>query len=522
MPSKTIGFVFLLSLIPSWTNATEWIYEIQPGDSLWNLSRQFLKDIHLWPKLQSLNSIQYPRRLQPGTKIRVPMKWIKTAPGSATVTNIYGNVIGFEPGRQPRKLTVGGILHAGAVIQTASSSNVTLRFEDDSILLLKSNGEVKLKKLKVYPGTGMVDTRLEQKKGKSESKVTPKKGPGSRFEIKTPSAVAGVRGTVFRVEASPNGQITDSEVTKGEVEVKAGAAELLIPRGFGTSAKKGEQPSPPVELLPPPNLSNISSIFEQDPFYFRFPHITGAIAYQLEIAPDKQFTQLFFEQEFPSTTMKVSGLPEGKYVLRIRGVDHLGLEGFDSYHPFTVNTHPLPPKLLQPLPLSRISANQPRFRWQASEKNFGYQLQLASDFHFHHILLNKCQLQTSSFIAKLLPPGKYYWRVAALDNQGQRGPFSPGQSFIQLPPPPEIRIIEHNGVPALLRWKKPYDDARFRLQIAWDREFEMIIADTRIDKPIHSISLLQPGDYFVRIKTDAAGWEGPFSRPLPLRIPLPQ
>ncbi len=519
MRYKTVCIALFLCLTSSSLKSAEWIYEIQRGDNLWNLSRQFLIDINLWPKLQSLNGIKQPRRLQPGTKIRVPMEWLKIVPGSASVLNLFGNVTAIGMAQKSRKLAKGDLLPTGTVIQTDASSNITLRFDDGSIFLLKSNGQVKLKNLKVYPGTGMVDTRLEQKKGKSESKVKPKKGPGSRFEIKTPSAVAGVRGTAFRVETLPNGEVTDSEVIEGEVAVAAGGATQTIPKGFGTSAKAGGQPLPPVELLPAPNLTQVPSTFERDPFYFRFPHKTGAISYLLEIAPNQKFTHLLYEQEYPSTTIKVSGLPDGKYVLRIRAMDRHGLEGFDAYHPFTVNVHPPPPELLQPLPASQIFAHQPIFRWRPVETSFGYHLQLASDFHFRHPLINESHLQAISHIAGFLRPGKYYWRVAAIDSHGKRGPFSPAREFIRLPPPPDMDIINTNGVPSALQWQAPYEDARYRLQIAWDRGFEMVIADILLDKPEYFLPPLKHGDYFIRVKTYDAQWEGPYSQPLLLKVP---
>ncbi len=518
MTFKTLIFSLFLLLAHLPAKAGDWIYQIKPGDNLWNLARQFLKDVDDWPKLQFLNGIQEPRRIQPGTEIRVPIHWLKVIPGTAKVISLYGNVTLLDNHQKRGKISTGQILPAGVTLQTGALSNITLRFRDGSIFLLKSGGEVKLRKLRVYPGTGMVDTRLEQKKGKSESKVQPKRGPGSRFEIKTPAAVAGVRGTVLRIEAKAGGGLTETEVPKGEVIIQGAKSTRLVPPGYGTLAKPDESPLPPVALLPPPDLSDVPAAFEQNPLSFRFRHQTGAIRYQLEIAPNRNFNQLLYENSFPSTTIKGPKLKDGHYVLRIRAVDHHGLEGFDAYHEFTVNADPEPPRLLQPLPGSQVAAEQPVLRWQSRQSGFGYQLQIANDFHFHQLTVNEPHLQVSRYIPGSLRPGRYFWRVAALDTEGQRGPFSPGREFVRLPPPPKIDIVERHGVPVALQWPVSGEDTHFHLQIAWDRDFGMVIVDTRMKQSTYALSTLKPGHYFVRIKTNSEGWEGPFSSPLPLQI----
>ncbi len=53
------------------TEAWEW-YTIQPRDSLASIARQQLKDARRWREILALNSGLDPRRIVPGTKIRLP------------------------------------------------------------------------------------------------------------------------------------------------------------------------------------------------------------------------------------------------------------------------------------------------------------------------------------------------------------------------------------------------------------------------------------------------------------------
>lgn len=77
--------------------------------------------------------------------------------------------------------------------------------------------------------------------------------PGSQFQVETPAAVAGVRGTRFEVSVSPTGA-TGVYVEEGVVEVrglqdgKPRGEPVVLTAGQATYVEPGQAPTPPAGL----------------------------------------------------------------------------------------------------------------------------------------------------------------------------------------------------------------------------------------------------------------------------------
>jgi nucleoid-associated protein YgaU len=68
---KLAALLLLLASLPALSS--EWIYTVVPGDNLWDFSTRYLDSTLRFESLRKLNGIEFPRRMQPGTRIRVPM-----------------------------------------------------------------------------------------------------------------------------------------------------------------------------------------------------------------------------------------------------------------------------------------------------------------------------------------------------------------------------------------------------------------------------------------------------------------
>jgi len=67
-----LSFFFVLSGLAQEKKEAEGVYTIKKGDTLWDISSQFLKDPFLWPKLWQRNSyITNPHWIYPGNPIRL-------------------------------------------------------------------------------------------------------------------------------------------------------------------------------------------------------------------------------------------------------------------------------------------------------------------------------------------------------------------------------------------------------------------------------------------------------------------
>ena len=69
-----------------------WVYVVSDGDNLWDISKKFLDKVERYTDLQKINQIKHPKKIPPGTLLRIPMQWIKHQPTSAKITFYNGHI----------------------------------------------------------------------------------------------------------------------------------------------------------------------------------------------------------------------------------------------------------------------------------------------------------------------------------------------------------------------------------------------------------------------------------------------
>ncbi|MSU28221.1 MAG: hypothetical protein EXS27_09960 [Pedosphaera sp.] len=132
--------------------------------------------------------------------------WLFTAtaqaatPGAAQVKKVVGTA-SYTDAKAGGPLKEGDILFQGATITTGAGSYVDLFLgvNGDS-LRVEADSTLSLSKLDYTKGLGetVVTTEVEVKKGSIVANVVNKLSKASKYEIKTPAGVAGIRGTVVR------------------------------------------------------------------------------------------------------------------------------------------------------------------------------------------------------------------------------------------------------------------------------------------------------------------------------------
>jgi hypothetical protein len=180
----------------------------------------------------------------------------------------------------------------------------------------------------------MVDTKVRLNSGSVNTRVE-KQRPDSNYEIRTPAAITAVRGTEFRLSTDDQ-QVSRTEVTEGIVSVAAGDDEKSVQDGYGIVAEKGKPLPEPVKLLSAPE---ISAVQVDDKYSVRIDTsvLEGATSYRYQIATDKDFNTIFFDEIVSVTSLDIDDLAIGKYFLRIRGIDKHNLEGVDSTTEFDIS-----------------------------------------------------------------------------------------------------------------------------------------------------------------------------------------
>jgi hypothetical protein len=184
--------------------------------------------------------------LQLATAQTAPLPETLLAIGSATVSEIKGEVVFNSPQGTPLAAQRGLILTAESRIETAKGS-VLLELQDGSQVLVKAHSNVVLK----APNEGK-GYFLELLIGKTLVKVQKRLGNAPSFRMGTPSAVITVRGTRFSVEVNKQRK-TYVEVFEGIVEVlgiTTGSPRVVIRPGFGTGVEQNRVPEEPREMNP--------------------------------------------------------------------------------------------------------------------------------------------------------------------------------------------------------------------------------------------------------------------------------
>jgi hypothetical protein len=517
--------LLLLLFFGSQVSAAEqyWEYTVRPGDNIWNLTKTHCTSVRYWKRIQKLNNIDLDREIPPGTRLRFPLSILKHQPATAIVARLQGSAELLRAGESNTvPLQAGATLRSGDRIMTGADSNLTLQFADDSRLLVLADSEVLMDSLSAWGTTGMVDTSIRLQGGRVDTRVKPSRGPGSRYQIITPAAVAAVRGTDFRVSAETGKPVMRSEVTEGTVGVGDAGKSTRVKAGFGLVAEAGKVPEKPRKLLPAADLSRLPGKQRQLPLNFSWPAVSGARSYRFQVAPNADFDILLVDETTEQAAASWKALPDGHYALRIRAIDDVALEGINSVHLFEVDARPFPPVTASPPDTAVIREADPVFSWSVSGDNSTYRIQVARDADFSE-LVNDRKTGAAKYKQETpLEPDTYHWRVAGIDHNGKQGPYGAVQSFTYRQPlaAPLLRqpVVSHTRL--LLAWQAVDDAESYQLQLATDPYFQ----DVRVNVNSQTLQVEIPRPpsqvYFFRARAiNPAGEPGPFSTPLKVYVP---
>jgi LysM repeat protein len=333
-------FLMLVSVLQP-VNAADWQYTMRPGDTLWSVCKEYTKEPGCWQKLGPLNNIGRDRAIPPGTRIRIPANWLKVPAATATIVFVQGDVSFQRPDEMETPASEGVELTIGSKLITGNGS-VSLSFADGSSMVLEPNSQLELDTLSNFELNGMVDSTVRLNRGTVKTRVI-KREPRSHFRTITPSALAAVRGTEYRVNVVSSEQQKQStlvEVYEGLVDVGADKVTFPVPATFGIVAKQGETLQEPVKLLDKPELIGFEEqqiiLIDDTRKRLSSPSIQWqeeplAAGYQLNILADQQgkakTEKLITSYRTEANTVTIKDLAQGCYQLSLRAIDKLGLHG---------------------------------------------------------------------------------------------------------------------------------------------------------------------------------------------------
>lgn len=479
-----------------------WRYTVKPGDNLINIAERYFIRVEQWPTVRQANKIADPRRILPGTVLRIPADMLRVTPGQAQLDGVSGKVRWRVGEADWQEATNGLRLAAGASLETGDNSSVLLVLADGSRIVVSPNSQISLDTLSLYAGGLMADTRVRLQSGQTDIIANPEQRSNQNLKIQTPSAQAVVRGTHFRVGTGDD--VTREETLAGLVGVSASGKSVDVPKGRGTVAKAGEPPMPPVPLLAAADVSGLPTRFEYLPLRFPLPQLAGVKEWQGQVAPDKSFERILLSKSASGQALSYADLPNGDYVLRLRAIDSHGLQGFDALHPFTVFARPFPPGLNAPGDGATIRTASAQFGWGNVLDVARYHLQISTTPDFSRPLYDETLDRDAWQVPEELPAGKLYWRAASITEAGQQGPWSFAAAFTYKPGPGAVDLgraaLQIESDTLVLKLTPPPDGLVYEAVLSSAKEMEPVLVQARSDDG--SLELKPPGSgsYYLGVR----------------------
>ena len=502
-------------------------YYAQDGDTLSTIAQTYTNHSANWVLLSKRNRIANDRKIPINTGILIPAELLPEQIVEAKIAAFSGDSTLATNNGAAIEVSIGMVVREGMIITTGKNGFVTLALPDNSRVSVPSNSKVRLSKLRMTQYANSPKTELTLLDGRVESTVSSLVSNKGRFEVRSPLAIAGVRGTHFRVGITEQG--TASEVLEGNVAVGQSQhpATVSLPAGTGnmiSATTVGHQ----TPLLPAPILAESNRLQERPTLKFTTTlSMPLAHAFRAQIAVDAKAQNLIQEGVFSSPTFKFSGLDDGQYFLRVTGIDANGLEGLPQTIAFTLKARPEPPLAVEPG--KKIRSSQVNFVWSEfqgssetgspaaaeSAQAASYHLQIARDAEFKLLAEDQSHLVTPQFSTDKLLPGHYFWRVATVvSKRGQpdQGPYGDVEAVDILPPPKDLPALADSGADTLSFGWPSEPGQHFLLEIGRNAAFSDVLLKKELDVAEITLPRPDPGTYFVRIKaTDADGYVGPYS-----------
>ena len=424
-----LGLTLVAAVLPEAVMARDATYTVKPGDNLDDLARRYLVPSRTWRDLKARNRIAEPLLLRPGSVLAIPEEWLKLEPQSAELTAFRGS-LDISVAAKARVAQVGMRLPQRSTLSTRTRSFASLTLPDGSVLSVLPDSTVRITTLASLSLTGGLVRLIDVDTGRLQSTVTPAKRIDDSFRVRTPLAIASVRGTVFRTVFDQAAGTSRVELLKGSVAVTGGGDVLLGP-GEGVAVSNG-QLGEARKLLAAPQLVRPGQLQDGERLHFTIQGEGGAARWHLVVAADAGFIEQLDETTVNAPQADLAGLPDGTYFVRATAISAEGFEGLARDYSFRRERY----GFAASLGIDKQGAIPVyHFRWQpppGGKGRFRFVLRNAAAGGLP--LVDEPALTASEIRLSALPAGTYRWSVA--------------------------RWIEEDGEPIL----------------KWDEEHELVVA----------------------------------------------
>lgn len=485
------------------------------GDKLIHICRKYLEKPGRWQEVARFNRMKNPDLIFPGDRVKVPVKLMAGVPVDGKITFLHGEVkVRKNEKAEWTTPALGDPISQGSRMTTGKASAAEITFHDRNSIFLKPNTALGITRSeKRGPSYSAGDFYLST--GRAVTRLKKATGSDSRINITTPSAIASVRGTEFRVSVDDEASMR-TEVLTGTVNVKAGESAVRLSEGEGTYVKKGAVPVTARKLLSAPKVVGLKPLYNELPLGFTCEAAPGIASYRGLLAKDSAGRNVVDESVAGvGKPLEFVNVPDGTYYLFAQGVDEMGIEGFAS-EPYEVRlrANPLPPMIQGQGNEAEFIGKSAPFTWLKVKDAVGYHLQVARDAAFTSVIEEKPDYTGITYKTGALDYGAYYFRISSIAADGyQAGWRTLPFRLVPPPPTPSLEKPRMSGKEVLLTWRDLGEGITYHFQMAKDPKFNEVLVDRKLDKPL--ITLQKPKDkgvYYVRTSSiDRKMREGEFS-----------
>lgn len=395
------------------------VYKVRQGDTFYTLARDYLVDMRQAAALQKLARVSNARRLPVGRDLAIPRDMLRFDPIVMRVQTFSGPVTlaGGTPTR-------GAVVGEGVELATGANGFVTLIGDDGSRVTLPSNSRVRLERARRYRIDKSGDIEFSVQGGKADVSAA-KQLPQGRFRVRTPVAVAAVRGTSYRVGTDEDAAVSRTEVIEGLVGVAASGEAVDVGAGQGVVARPGEALAPE-QLLPPALPIDPGKVQTEELVHFTFKPVAGASGYHSQVANDASFLDIVAEGNSTLPEADFADIPNGNRFVRSAPVSASGLEGLSEAFAFR--------RQRVGLAASAEPSDLPdsyRFNWLVTGEGtslFRFQLFMEGQ---EEAVVDEPGLDKAGLTLTALRPGTYRWRVGVIQTvpEGSAEVWTPPQKL---------------------------------------------------------------------------------------------
>lgn len=282
--------------------AGERLHPVHEGDTIEGLAAE-LGDPGLAAEIRSLNGLQATQQPKVGALLRVPDPNV-VGEQEAFLISKTGEVTVKEGRAKARSLPTFTPIARGALICTDEEATATVRLASTCNEDGSASDDITMQPASCM----MVTSATSSERGRATVvKVTEgsiavlaQEDARGHVTVLTPSGMTSGPMGGYRVTLEEDAART--ETLAGTATVAGSGAEVALEQGQGSRVKKGEAPSPPIDLLRTQDLlspEDGATLLRPD---FEWATVRGALGYRFEMGGGAAFQEVLYQEDVPETT----------------------------------------------------------------------------------------------------------------------------------------------------------------------------------------------------------------------------